>query len=275
MADQLRRQDRDRFVTTLLAPASRRQALIALYVVNLELARIQDLVHEPMLGEIRLQWWQDGLAALTAGRTTQSASHPALAVLAAPLSEQHLALPLFEGLVEARQDELRAIAPADAAEMTARADRTGGTLAELALELLGAATPSARQAARHVGTAWSLTGLLRSVPADARAGRVLLPDELLALHGVGRDALVSGRPSEGLADLARQTVGMIGNHLMEARRLAREVPRAGTAALLPAVLAEHYLVRLKRTGFNLFDAAWAKPQPPVAGLLLAWLRGHW
>jgi NADH dehydrogenase [ubiquinone] 1 alpha subcomplex assembly factor 6 len=57
----VRRHDRDRFLTTLFAPAAERQALLALYAFNHEVAKTREVVSEPMLGRIRLQWWRDSL----------------------------------------------------------------------------------------------------------------------------------------------------------------------------------------------------------------------
>lgn len=55
----LRDTDRDRYLACLLAPADKQRSLAALYAFNAEIARIRDLVHEPIPGEIRMQWWRD------------------------------------------------------------------------------------------------------------------------------------------------------------------------------------------------------------------------
>src|SRR5258707_12809015 len=55
----LRAADKDRFLTTLFAPAEHRDALIALYAFNVEIARVREVIREPVAGEIRLQWWSD------------------------------------------------------------------------------------------------------------------------------------------------------------------------------------------------------------------------
>ena len=67
LAALLRRYDRDRFQTALFAPAERREALLALYAFNYEIGRVRETVTEPMLGQIRLQWWREVVAAAFAG----------------------------------------------------------------------------------------------------------------------------------------------------------------------------------------------------------------
>ena len=59
-AQQLRRLDHDRYLTTLFAPGGARERLIALYAFNTEVARVGETVSEPLIG----QMW----AALVEGR---------------------------------------------------------------------------------------------------------------------------------------------------------------------------------------------------------------
>src|SRR3954447_14801823 len=63
----VRRHDRDRYQTALFAPSDRREALFALYAFNYEVARVRETVTQPMLGQIRLQWWREVIAASYAG----------------------------------------------------------------------------------------------------------------------------------------------------------------------------------------------------------------
>src|SRR5215471_18639800 len=67
VAALVRRHDRDRFQTVLFAPAARREALFALYAFNYEIARVRETVTEPVLGQIRLQWWRENIAAAFEG----------------------------------------------------------------------------------------------------------------------------------------------------------------------------------------------------------------
>jgi len=59
LAALVRRHDRDRYQTALFAPADRREAMFALYAFNYEIARVREIVTQPMLGQIRLQWWRE------------------------------------------------------------------------------------------------------------------------------------------------------------------------------------------------------------------------
>src|SRR6185436_14744881 len=59
LAALVRRHDPDRFLTALFAPPEKRDALLALYAFNHELARAREVVSEPPLALIRLQWWRE------------------------------------------------------------------------------------------------------------------------------------------------------------------------------------------------------------------------
>ena len=58
-AEIVRQYDKDRYLSALLAPGQYRPGLMALYAFNSEIARIRELVSEPLPGEVRLQWWRD------------------------------------------------------------------------------------------------------------------------------------------------------------------------------------------------------------------------
>ena len=53
--------DPDRFFLTLLQPAPVRPALWALLAFNYEVAKTREVVSDPTLGFMRLQWWREAL----------------------------------------------------------------------------------------------------------------------------------------------------------------------------------------------------------------------
>src|SRR5262245_60576664 len=98
--DHVRRFDRDRYLMALFAPADRRDDLFALYAFNVEVARIRELIREPMMGLMRLQWWRDAIAEIYAGseRRHQVAQPLAAVVRRRGLSREH-----FDRLLDARE----------------------------------------------------------------------------------------------------------------------------------------------------------------------------
>jgi len=122
LADLVRRHDRDRYQTALFAPAERRGALLALYAFNYEIARVREIVSEPMLGQIRLQWWREVLDAAYAG--TPPRSHPVVVPLAAAIREFELSRGYFDRLIDSRERDLADVPPASLAILEAYAEES-------------------------------------------------------------------------------------------------------------------------------------------------------
>ena len=58
-ADLVARGDPDRWQALMAAPVAARAKLLPLFALNLELARIPWATKEPMIAEMRLQWWRE------------------------------------------------------------------------------------------------------------------------------------------------------------------------------------------------------------------------
>ena len=272
-ADQARRFDHDRYLCALFAPASVRPSLLALYAFNVEVARIRELIREPMMGEIRLQWWREVIEHAPQGDLRK---HPVAQALGAAIRAHTLPAAPFEALLVAREQDLDNVPPESLAALESYAEATSSGLVGLALGVLGQPAESALQAARHVGIAWALTGLLRAVPYHAARRQIFLPRDMTEAVGLDLEALVAGRAGETLRVVARQLAEAARAHLRQARALRPSVPRAAVPALLPAVLADRYLGQLERSGFSLFDASLQRPAGDRA-LRLWWasLRGRY
>jgi NADH dehydrogenase [ubiquinone] 1 alpha subcomplex assembly factor 6 len=256
----VRRHDRDRFLTTLFAPAAERQALLALYAFNHEVAKTREVVSEPMLGRIRLQWWRDSLGQIYAG--TPARRHEVVGPLAAAIERRALTRGHFDALIDARERDLEDAPPESLTALEAYAESSSAPLVLLALEALGERSDAARAAGRAVGIAYALTGLLRAVPFHARARRLYLPRALCQSAGLEIDrGLFELRSTPALPQVVAPVAARAAFHLEEARALSPDVPRAALPALLPAVLARADLARLARAGYDPFAPPVAAPDP--------------
>ncbi len=247
-AGQARRYDRDRYLCALFAPAGRREALFALLAFNAEVARIRESVSEPMLGLIRLQWWRDAIAGIYAGAPPR---HAVVEALSLAVERHGLGRGDFDRPIDAREFDLDDEPPADMGALVDYAEATSSTLARLALGVLGADGEAAREAARHVGVGWALTGLLRAAPFHARARRRYLPEDRTSAAAV--DSWFKLKPSPELAAPVAEVAAAARGHLAQARALRPRLGRSALPALLPATLAEVYLERLRRAAYNPFD----------------------
>lgn len=267
-AEQVRRYDHDRYLTCLFAPAASREALFALYALNHEIAKTAEVVSEAMLGRVRLQWWREAVADVYAG---QSAGHQAFEPLAPLAQAGRLSRVHFERLIDAREFDLDGEAPPTVAALEDYAEATSATLLHLALEILGVSDPAAEAAAREVGIAWALVGLLRAVPFHARRGRLYLPREITEQAGIEVRDLFALRTGATLQAAVEHLAGRADERLRQARARRREVPRAALPALLLATLAARELVVLRRAGFDPFRPE-VQARGPDRVWRLAWAR---
>ncbi len=249
-ASEVRRLDPDRFLCTLFASEAEREDLFALYAFNQEVARIRETVSEPLIGQMRLQWWRDVMDAIYAGDAPR---HPIALSLAEAVRRHELTRTLFDRLIDARADDLDDNPPPDTAALVTYAEGTSATLTALSLEVLGQRDGVAEEVSRKVGVAWALTGLLRSVPFHAGRGRLYLPARLMRERGLDASEVFRRRSGPALSAVVYEVAQEALRCLAEARHLAPVVPRRALPALLPATLADGYLKRLGRAGYNPFD----------------------
>ncbi|OYW36951.1 MAG: phytoene/squalene synthase family protein, partial [Azorhizobium sp. 12-66-6] len=176
----IRRHDRDRFIATLFSPAPQRRHLTALYAFNLEVARVREVVHEPRLGEIRLQWWRELIEGLGRGDVS---GHPVAAAILDTIETCALPRGALLNLIEARTFDLYDDPMPSLNDLEGYAGETSSVLIQLAAGiLLGRSEPRLADAAGHAGVAIALTGLMRALPIQAARGQCYLPLDLLARH---------------------------------------------------------------------------------------------
>ena len=219
----VRRADPDRFLTALFAPADRREALFALYAFNHETARAREAAREPTMALIRLQWWRE---VVEGARKSHEVATPLSALLDAGALDPADLLSVLDAREETEF--------ASVAEWRAWLLAGPGALAHAAGRLLG--VDDARL--RMLGAAYGAAGVLRSVVPQARLGLCLLPDDLLAAHGLSPEAVIAAPTAVALHPVLR-TLAKEGEALLGSRY------RAGVtlAAALPAAFARRDLRR--------------------------------
>ncbi|HUL04757.1 MAG TPA: squalene/phytoene synthase family protein [Candidatus Acidoferrum sp.] len=270
--DQVRRFDRDRYLTALFAAAPVRADLIALYAFNVEVAKTRELVREPMMGLMRLQWWRDCIGEIYAGNERR---HQVAQPLAAAIRRHGLERAAFERLLEARERDLEEAPPANLPALVGYADATAGSLGLLAARALGGAGEQEACAVRAVWIAWALAGLLRAVPFHARHRRVHLPQDLLAQQGLDAHDVLEQRRPPALAAVVRTVAVEAGSQLAAGRALARALPRRLLPVMLLGTLAAKYLRQIEAAGHDVYAPGLQDELPGrIWRLLWADLRGR-
>ncbi|RFB94513.1 phytoene/squalene synthase family protein [Rhizobium leguminosarum bv. trifolii] len=253
----LRDSDRDRYLACLLSPEEKRGALAALYVFNAELARIRDLVHEPLPGEVRLQYWRDLLEGSAHGST---AANPVAAALLTAIETHRLPRKTLIDMIEARTFDLYDDPMETRLSLEGYAGETASALIQLAsLVLSPEEAARSANAAGHAGVAQAVAGLLLLMPLHRRRGQVYIPLQILTATGLDRDAFLAGEDRPRISAAIEAFAGLGREHLARARAAGPIAP-AVFPAFLPATLAEPVLVKAQKHGAVLFDRPLQPPQ---------------
>lgn len=213
------RGDPDRFRAGMAAPRDARAQLFPLYAFNLEVARAPWVTEEPLIAEMRLQWWRDVVANAASGAAK---AHEVAGPLHELIRDFGLPVNVLDQLVEARRWDIHSDPFADRAALEAYIEATGAGLVWLAARALGA-PDSAEEPIRAYGWAAGLAAFLQAVPALQGRGRQPIP------------------PDSTLQDLA--TAGLA--RLEQARAARRSIPKEVAPALLPGWLARPILTQIQ------------------------------
>ncbi|MEX0852574.1 MAG: phytoene/squalene synthase family protein [Bauldia sp.] len=246
-ADIVRRRDRDRYIAALFAPESARKHLFALYAFGADVARVGDVVADPALGEIRLQWWRDALA--RAGGD----GHPIAAALIEGMRAFTLPLAAFEMLLDARTFDLHDDPMPSLRDLEGYAGEIASSLMHLAATVLAdGRDPDSAEAAGYGGVAHTLPAVMRALPLHSARRRCYLPDDLVAAHALDRESLFAGRLTPELAALLADLRSVTRRHLAAATRAIGRLAPAVMPAFLPLALVGPYLDRMDRADYDPF-----------------------
>ena len=155
--EQLKQVDPDRCRAAMFADKQTRERLLLLYAFHYELAKVPELVSEPMIGAIRYQWWRDAVAEIYEDQPIRQHE------ITVPLGEmvKTYDVPRFwiDKLIDARERDLdpRPFSNLEEAKIYCR--NTSGLLMQLAVKVTDHTPDDMVMAA---GEAWGLTGLARA-----------------------------------------------------------------------------------------------------------------
>jgi len=257
---QLRPVDQDRYLATLYASQEKRRALAALYLFNAEIASIRDRIHEPLPGEVRIQWWRDAIAGGEGG------GHPLVDTLLVVIDKYGLPREAFDRYLDARIFDLYDDPMPSRGDLEGYLGETASALIQLsALVLEPEAAPAFAAAAGHAGCAQGIAGLLRLLPLHRSRGQCFVPADILAAAGTDRDGFVSGNDRAAISRAIEGMVALGHEHASGFAAAARGMPASLRPAFLAAALTQAYLGRVQHA------AATALERPAD----ISALRRHW
>lgn len=257
----VRAKDPERFVAALFADQAHRPALMALYAFHFELARVREVVRDPMPGEIRLQWWRDLLTGTGHGDVH---GHPVADALLQTIDLYRLPREPLIAMTEAHVFDLYDDPMPDLATFVGYAGDTHGALFKLATQVLaGGGDPGTSALSAHAGVAEAVASVLRALPHHLRRGQVFLPEDLLARHGTSAADILAGEKHPGVRATARDLAELAVRHLGFARDVGGTVPIAVCPAFLGLALVPEMLKHVSDESYDPWTSELALPRLTV------------
>ncbi|KAI0648011.1 isoprenoid synthase domain-containing protein [Trametes meyenii] len=257
--DLVRKRDYESYLIGSSYPRHFQGAFFALRAFYVELASVQDSVSNSMIGKMRIQFWRDAIKNIADGRPPQ---HPIALALHDASQKANLPAYHLRRIIDARDAELHTPTHLTVESLTAHAESTSSTFLYLLLSLLNLSSSSTfSHAASHLGVAQSIHVLLRALPYHASKGRMVIPAEITARHGVRQeDVLRTGGNAEGISDAVFEFATVANDNLLTAREMFKEaggdggkVPRVAMPVFLYGIPTRDYLGRLEAVNFDAFQ----------------------
>jgi len=276
LAELVRRVDPARWLASRFATAPVRERLDALYAFNHEIARVREVVSDPLVGEIRLAWWREAIDEIyeAAGNVRR---HPTVLALAEALSDPAFRpdRAQFHQLIDARERDLDDRAFANIDEVVAYTDATAGGLARIAAHVAAGNEAAGGDAITHAGRAWGLVGLARALPAQGAAGGwSAAPRDAVVATGMTLGQAVRDHDAAALRAMAAPLLDAAEAALREARGGARALHADVWPAIGYVTLARGSIAAQRRADFDPFILT--EQEPGIMGrlrMVIASVRG--
>jgi 15-cis-phytoene synthase len=191
------------YYSFLFLPPPRRRAITALYAFCREVDDVVDEASDPGVASAKLAWWRGEIHAAFDG----TPQHPVALALKPVVAAYALPEAHFQAVIDGMTMDLERTRYLDFAELEAYCHNVAGVVGLMSAEIFGYSNPATRQYARDLGIAFQLTNIVRDVGEDARRGRIYLPQEDLARHGVTAASILQRQGGPAFRALLADEVG--------------------------------------------------------------------
>jgi phytoene synthase len=218
-----------------------------------------------------LQRWRDEVAACFEDGRPQTPQGRALQVVASRWPVQRLP---FEQLIDGCAMDLEPQPFATFCDLRGYCYKVASTVGLICIEIFGYENPATRQYAEELGLALQLTNILRDVPSDLARGRLYIPLDELAAHGVTEEALRQGRLTPAISALLERQAHRARDQFARAEAcLPPEDARRLVAARIMGAIYRDLLARIAARDHDVFTERVRVPKFHKARLAVAtWMR---
>lgn len=268
--NQLKRFDHDRYLAVLLAPTEDREALAAYFAFDAEMMRIPTTVSEPMLADIRFQWWRETLEAMS---PSQDPGHEIAAALSNSFFDRGLAPRDLLTLIDLRARDLAEEPFHTMEDLVRYHNEIAHHQVSLFADIAGKSRDGQMRTllTQHL-TTYGIVNQLRRLPHDVASSQLCLPLDVLGEHDLDPHDLFQGTHSAALKRAVDQVLVQAQALLLEAGNIHFRNITELIAPMLPAGLTPLYIKKLSAPDFDLFRHS---SEIPAFRRQLRYLRITW
>lgn len=247
----LRSTDFDRYLACLLVPEDKRGPLAALYAFSAELARVRDLIREPLPGEVRLQYWRDLVEGQPHGDVQ---ANPLASGIVHAIVDHKLPRAALAAMTEARIFDLYDDPMLDRTAFEGYAGETSSALLQLGTLILDPDNAAAAaEVSGHAGIAQLVAGCLLLMPLHRSRHQVYVPGDILAAVGLDAARFLDARDKDRVAAAISAFVGYGRDHLNIARKKAAALSPSARRSFLTVALVEPVFARAEKAGAGVLE----------------------
>jgi 15-cis-phytoene synthase len=253
------------YYSFLFLPAEKRRAITAFYAFCREVDDVADEASDVGVARTKLDWWRTEVANLMAGHP----AHPVTRALAPFVVPMGIDGARMNEIIDGMEMDLTHHRYADYAALRVYCHRVAGVVGQISASIFGYRHAQTIEYAELLGHAFQLTNIIRDVGEDARRGRVYLPADELARHGLSVEDILACKGGDAFRALMGEQADRAEALYAQAfAKLHPEDRRNQRAGLIMAAIYRTLLAEIRRDGFPVLEGRVSLT--PIRKLWIAW-----
>ena len=253
------------YYSFLFLPAEKRRAITAFYAFCREVDDVADEASDVGVARTKLAWWRTEVANLMAGHPT----HPVARALAPFVAPMGIDGARMNEIIDGMEMDLTHHRYADYAALRVYCHRVAGVVGQISASIFGYRHAQTIEYAELLGHAFQLTNIIRDVGEDARRGRVYIPGDELARHGLSAEDILACKGGDAFKALMGEQADRAEALYAQAfAKLHPEDRRSQRAGLIMAAIYRTLLAEIRHDGFPVLEGRVSLT--PIRKLWIAW-----
>ncbi len=261
------------YYSFLFLPPAQRDAIMALYAFCRAVDDVVDNVQDPSVAASKLNWWRGEIDRMYAANPASPATHPICQALHAPALAYGIKASDLQAIIAGMEMDLQQQRYVDDEALSVYCWRVAGIVGVMSARIFSTGSNECEAYALHMGQALQRINIIRDVGEDALRGRVYLPVDLLAKHGLKPANILTRNHSPTVIESINNTlVDAASQAKMHLRAALDALPenqiRNQRSGLIMGRVYAALLAEIERSGFPVLNQRVSLT--PLRKLSLAW-----